>query len=121
MKLTPYLDGLMGVNILNTRSKIKENLLTFLDENKETIVLNKQNATVFSYGLAAGIHFGVQNRKSLKGDIRLIYLEGPVATYIKNGDITITPNGQPQYKYSFSETSTLLLQLNLVGIIQGGE
>jgi hypothetical protein len=122
MFLVPYLDGLMGIGIYNTRSKIKQDFFTFLRNNEEAIVLNKHNTSVFSYGLAAGLQFGNRkNHSSLRGDIRLVYLENPITTYVKNGNLFIGQDGYPSYKYSFSETSMLLLQLNLVGLIYRSE
>jgi hypothetical protein len=113
----PYLDGLAGISIFNTRTKIKQDIISFF-QNEDAVVVNKKNSTVFSYGLAAGISFGGGKNKYFFGDLRLVYLESPVASYVKKRDITIDQNGDAFYHLTRSETSMFMLQLNLVGVLR---
>jgi hypothetical protein len=46
-----------------------------------------------------------------------VYLEGPLATYVKRGNLTVDRDGYPVYRFTRSETSMLLLQLNVAGIL----
>jgi hypothetical protein len=116
----PYLDGLAGITIFNSRTKIKEDLFTaFRDE--DPIVVGKHNNTVLNYGLAAGIMFGGNNRKSFFADLRFIYLESPLASYVKKGDVEVDQNGDASYRISRSETSMFLVQLKITGILKNAE
>ncbi|GEO03142.1 hypothetical protein AAE02nite_08060 [Adhaeribacter aerolatus] len=115
--VTPYLDGLAGITVFNSRTKIKEDLFTSL-RDEDPIVVSRHTSTVFNYGLAAGFSVAVNNRKSFYADIRLIYLESPLATYVKKGDVLVDQNGDATYLYSRSETSTFMVQLNLLGILK---
>jgi hypothetical protein len=79
-------------------------------------MLDKFNATVFSYGLAAGIH--IKTKGYLPHlDLRLVYLEGPLGTYVRKGNLTVDQDGYPVYRFTRSETSMLLLQLNVAGFL----
>jgi hypothetical protein len=114
-RVTPYADGLAGITILNSRSKIKQSFFSSAREEEATI-LDKFNATVFSYGLAAGLYIKGKGQIP-RLDIRLVYLEGPLATYVKRGNLTVDRDGYPVYRFTRSETSMLLLQLNVAGIL----
>jgi hypothetical protein len=113
--VTPYVDGLAGITIFNSRSKIKQDFFSSAREEEAT-VLDKYNSTVFSYGLAAGLY--VKGKRQVpRIDIRLVYLEGPLGTYVKQGNFTIDQQGYPVYRFTRSETTMLLLQLNVAGIL----
>ena len=113
--VTPYADGLAGITIFNARSKIKQDLFSTAQEEEAT-VLDKYNSTVFSYGLAVGLYLKGK-RQEPRIDIRLVYLEGALGTYVKRGNFTIDQEGYPVYRFTRSETTMLLLQLNIAGIL----
>jgi hypothetical protein len=113
---SPYGDALAGITIFNSRSKIKQNF--FASQEEEATVLDKYNATVFSYGLAAGLLVKGKGQVP-RLDIRLVYLEGPLGTYVKRGNLTVDTQGYPLYRFTRSETSMLLLQLNVAGLFPG--
>jgi hypothetical protein len=113
--ITPYADGLAGVTIFNSRSKIKQDFFSSAREEEATI-LDKHNSTVFSYGLAAGLL--IKGKSQIpRFDLRLVYLEGALGTYVKRGNLTVDPQGYPVYRFSRSETGMLLLQLQVAGIL----
>jgi hypothetical protein len=115
--LTPYADGLAGITIFNSRSKIKEDIFSS-GQADEPAVLDKYNSTVFSYGLAAGLL--IKGKKQApRLDLRLVYLESPLGTYVKRGNLSIDQQGYPVYRFTHSETSMLLLQLHVAGILPG--
>jgi len=115
--LNPYLDGLAGITIFNSRTKIKEDVITAF-QDKDAIVVNKFNNTVFNYGLAVGLAFRGSAGKSIFADLRFVYLESPLTNYVKRGNITVSSYGDAFYNISHSETSMFLLQLNLLGVIR---
>ncbi|MGV3585940.1 MAG: hypothetical protein ACO1OF_02965 [Adhaeribacter sp.] len=114
---TPYLDGLAGITVFNSRTKIKEDFFTSL-RDEDPIVIGKQTSTVINYGLAAGLSFALNTRKSFYADLRLVYLESPLATYVKKGDVLVDQNGDATYRYSRSETRMFMFQLNIMGILK---
>ncbi|WP_137758405.1 hypothetical protein [Pontibacter sp. SGAir0037] len=113
----PYLDGLAGISIFNTRTKIKEDLLDFMQDGHQPVILNKHNSTGISYGLGAGLLFHTGKSKETMADIRLVYLYSPIEKYVQRGHVTVLQDGFPAYSFSLSETSMFMLQLNLVGIL----
>ena len=118
--VVPYLDGLAGITVFNSRTKIKEDFFTSL-RDEDPVVISKHTSTVFNYGLAAGLSVGINNRKSFFVDLRLVYLESPLATYVKKGNVLVDQNGDATYLFTRSETSLFMIQLNLTGILKSPE
>lgn len=79
----PYIDGLVGLNYLYTRTRVlDESTNRILTNDQESNVVNAQtqiNSTVFSYGGGAGIMMRLGS--NVKLDARAIYLFGGEAEY----------------------------------------
>ena len=116
-KIKPYIDCLAGISIFNTRTKIKQNIVEFLDEDLQAIVLNKHSNTVLSYGIGAGLLFQVSEHSDTAMDLRFIYLESPLARYVQKGDLSIDQDGYPIYYFTRSNTPMLMVQLSIAGLL----
>ncbi|MCC9165609.1 hypothetical protein [Pontibacter harenae] len=117
LRIKPYMDCLAGISVFNTRTKIKQNIFEFFNDDLQAVILNRYNSTVLSYGVGAGILFdlGVSGNSAL--DIRFVYLQSPLANYVKRGDLSIDQDGYPVYGLTRSATNIMMLQLNSVGIL----
>ena len=109
-QLIPYIDGLAGITVFKTISKMK---IPGYDGEESLPVLGKYRETGLSYGFAGGVHLKLD--KDLSANLRLVYLQNPINHYIKRKDVTAGTDGYPVYKISHSETNTVQVQLNLVG------
>ncbi|TXK37030.1 hypothetical protein FVR03_16260 [Pontibacter qinzhouensis] len=117
MRFKPYIDGLVGITIFNTRSKLKEDIFDFMRDDHEAIVLGKYRTTVFSCGIGAGMLLWESNSKNSFADIRVTYLQSPFTTYVRKRDVAVQQDGYPVYFFTRSETNMLQISLNISGVL----
>ena len=96
----PYIDALVGLNYLYTRTRILDEtdnrILTDPDESNVISASTQINSLVFSYGGGAGVMINLGT--NLKLDVRAIYLFGGEAEYFdssqtQNWSLEFTGNG----------------------------
>ena len=114
--LSPYVDGLFGLNYLWTDTKIRE------VEYFEEIASSKNfDDLTSSYGVGCGIMFkaydaGVSavNLMQIYVDLKVRYLYSGEAEYLKEGAISIDENAKVHYDVSKSKTDLMLFQLGFI-------
>jgi len=113
---TPFIDGMVGVKIVNTRTKIDKNVLNILLNNDQPEVINNTN----DYGLGYGLGMGWYTRK-MAGDngqgtasftLRIMYLWGDQTSYVKRGSMQVN-NGYVSYETGHTNTNMVLIQLGI--------
>lgn len=113
---TPFIDGMLGVKIVNTRTKIDKNALNILLNNDQPEVINNTN----DYGLGYGLGMGWYTRKKA-GDngqgtasftLRVMYLWGDQTSYVKRGSLQVN-NGYVSYETGYTNTNMVLIQLGI--------
>ncbi|MFT2007658.1 hypothetical protein ACMA1I_03215 [Pontibacter sp. 13R65] len=117
MRIMPYIEGLAGITIFNTRTKLKEDIFDFMRDDHEAVVLDRYRTTVISFGVGAGLRFWGNKSKTAYTDLRVTYLQSPFTNYVKKGDVRVLLDGFPDYHLTRSETNMLLINLNLVGVL----
>ena len=114
--ISPYLDGLVGFNYLWTTTKIRD------ADNFEEITSSKNlDDIAFSYGLGGGIMFNVYEARTPVTDIGKIYIDlkvrylyGGEAEYLKEGAVSIDEYANVSYDISKSTTDLMLYQIGVV-------
>ena len=109
-KVRPYIDGLIGLKYLYTRTAVSND---FNDE--EFASSNNFSDSTFSYGAGAGVQFLLTNtggKRDILLDTKVRYLKGSNAEYLKKGSI-IRQNGQVFFDTLFSRTDVLTLQIGV--------
>lgn len=112
----PYADGLIGVNYLFTESRIED-----VRGNRPEIAASTNfDDVTFSFGGGAGFQALLMDRVGETGragqlllDVRLRYLFGREAEYLKRGSIRELDGGQIVYDVERSRTDLLLPQVGL--------
>lgn len=106
----PYVDGLVGLQYLFTRTKVRDRDEQFDEIASET----NFDDTAFSYGFGGGTKFRVYNSASSQVYINLKarYLLGGEADYLQPGSIQVN-NGVLTFDESTSETDLLTLHLGV--------
>lgn len=113
---TPFIDGMIGAKIFNTRTKIDKNFLGTLF-NEEDEVIHTTNDTGLGYGL--GLGFFTRHQKDEEGNgtgsfsLRLMYLWGDKTQYVKRGSLTVD-NGSVSYETGYTKTNMILLQFGIL-------
>jgi len=114
--VSPYLDGLVGLNYLWTATKIRD------ADNSEEITSSKNlDDLAFSYGIGGGIMFNVYESRTHVADIAKIYIDlkvrylyGGEAEYLKKGAVSIDEHSNVSYDISKSTTDLMLYQIGVV-------
>lgn len=114
--VSPYLDGLFGLNYLWTATKIRE-----VEYFKEIVSSKNFDDAALSYGIGGGLMFKVYdagisavNLMQIYVDLKIRYLFGGEAEYLKEGAISIDENAKVHYDVSKSKTDLMLFQLGVV-------
>lgn len=115
----PFLDGFIGLKILNTKTKIDNTLIdTLVDEAYLEKLLSTNNE-----GLGFGVGLGFFKSKikeefdegSISFYMKVLYQYGDRITHVKKGSIEVDPNGFITYQTGHSQTSIISLQFGLLG------
>ncbi|HUT63496.1 MAG TPA: hypothetical protein VMZ04_06020 [Anaerolineae bacterium] len=117
VKVTPYIDGLVGFNYLFTETKIED-----VDKFTEVVSSTNFDDLTLSYGIGGGLMFKLAdlgapgpglNIMGILLDIKVRYLYGGEAEYLKKGSIR-RENGKVFYDATKSKTDLMLYQLGIV-------
>ena len=117
VKVTPYIDGLVGFNYLFTETKIED-----VDKFTEVVSSTNFDDLTLSYGIGGGLMFKLAdlgapgpglNIMGILLDIKVRYLHGGEAEYLKKGSIR-RENGKVFYDATKSKTDLMLYQLGIV-------
>ena len=113
---TPFVDGMMGLKIYNTRTKIDKDLLDTVFDEDQPEVIHTTNDTGLGYGIGVGFY----NRKAHdegegKGSftLRVLYLWGDKVEYVKRGSLVVD-NGFVNYETGFTNTNMFMVQLGFM-------
>jgi hypothetical protein len=119
--ITPFIDGIVGMKIYHTKTKIdKDAFQTVLaDEQPEVIHGNSDT------GLAYGAGVGIYNRRFCHNEqgaittgrpsfsLRAMYLLGDEIEYVKRGTLVVETDGTVTYDTGHTNTNMFLIQLGV--------
>jgi len=112
-KVTPFIDGLLGLKLYNTRVKIDKTFLDTIFNKDEAEVLKNVNNTGVNFGLGAG--FYTNPTKGIGFTMRAIYMWGDEVDYVVRNSMKIN-NGTLSYETASANTSMLTIQLGITGL-----
>lgn len=120
----PFIDGLLGVQTFNTRTKIDKTLLQTVINDDQPEVLNTTNDTGLNYGLGVGFFIRNAGKTSnyaidaptpwqIRGSfsVRLLYYWGDEIKYVKRNSVTVTSDNFLTFETGRTRTDMLVLQV----------
>lgn len=110
-RLTPFLDGLLGFKLFNTKTKIDKNLLNVVVNDNQPEMINNVKDTGVNYGLGAGF---MTNPKKVNGvgfSLRVLYLWGDNVKYVVRNSLSIDANKNVTFQTAEAKTSMVIIQL----------
>jgi len=115
-KLRPYLDGLIGFNVLSTDTKVRSQ--SWIGDSVARS--NIHNDLAWSYGAGGGLMFQVHSKRGKRGglpfliyiDLGARYLRGTKAEYLTEGSIRLE-NGQVIYSVIQSTTDLITTHIGV--------
>lgn len=114
----PFLDGFVGMKVLNSRTQVDNSIIdTLLDEEYLESLLST-NYEGLGYGVGLGFYKRKIKEESANGTMsfymRLMYQYGDRINYVKRGSVEVDNDGAITYETGKTETSLLLLQIGLL-------
>lgn len=112
--IIPFLDGFVGMKILNTKTRIDNTLLDTLLDREYLAKLLTTNHESLGYGIGIGFF----NRRILNSGettdnsfyLKLTYAYGDRLTYVKRGSIEVDQEGLISYRKGKTQTGIVSLQ-----------
>jgi hypothetical protein len=112
-KVTPFVDGLLGLKLYNTRVKVDKTFLDTIFNNDEAEVLKNVNNTGVNFGLGCG--FYTHSSKGIGFTMRGLYMWGDEIDYVVRNSVKVN-NGTLSYETATANTSMLTIQLGITGL-----
>ena len=117
--IIPFIDGFVGMKVLNTDTKIDNNLVdTLFDEEYVESLLSTNYE-----GIGYGIGFGFFKRKFKLDEMQMatssfymkaMYQYGDRVNYVKRGSIEVDQEGFITYETGRTQTSMIVLQVGFM-------
>jgi len=114
--VTPFLDGLVGLKLYNTKTKINKDLIDFIFNDDQREVINNVKDTGVNYGLGAGFYTNPKKRSHPGFTLRILYLWGDEVNYVVRNSVKLDPDGFVTFDTDRASTSMLIIQLGITAI-----
>ena len=112
-KITPFIDGLLGLKLYNTRVKIDKTFLDTIFNNDEAEVLKNVNNSGVNFGMGCG--FYTHSPNGIGFTMRGLYMWGDEVNYVVRNSMKIN-NGTLSYEMTAANTSMFIIQLGITGL-----
>lgn len=115
---SPFIDGMLGLKLVNARTKVDKDLFNTINNDKDDVI---NNATDKGLGYAVGLGFVSRKyRESTDGTmrkresitIRITYHGGAPITHVKRGSVVID-NGNVTFQTEEAKPDMIVLQVGL--------
>jgi hypothetical protein len=113
-KVIPFIDGLLGLKLYNTRIKVDKNLIDVIFNTDDAEVLDNVNDTGLNFGLGAGFYTHPKNFNGIGFTMRALYMWGDEVEYVVRNSVKRS-NGTLTYETAKANTSMLTIQLGITG------
>jgi len=114
--ITPFLDGLVGLKLYNTKTKINKDLIDFIFNDDQREVINNVKDTGVNYGLGTGFYTNPKKRSHPGFTLRVLYLWGDEVNYVVRNSVKLDPAGFVTFETARANTSMLIIQLGITAI-----
>jgi Outer membrane protein beta-barrel domain len=117
--ITPFIDGILGMKIYHTKTKIDKDAFQTILADEQPEVVHSNSDTGLTYGVGLGIYKrkfdelgeGTTNRASFS--LRAMYLWGDEIEYVKRGTLVVDPDLTVNYDTGHTNTNMFMIQLGL--------
>jgi hypothetical protein len=115
--IVPFIDGQVGLNIINTRTKIDKDLADLILGEDYPEVLNTTNDLGLMYGASIGLYtrkpLDENNRRMASFFMKAGYMAGDNIEHVKRGSLKMV-NGNVTYQTTTTSVNNILIQLGFV-------
>ena len=117
--IAPFIDGMVGLKVINTRTKIDKNALDYVFGDDQPEVIHSQNDAGLGNGAGLGVYWRRYNvsesgerHKKVSFTLRAMYLWGDPTEYVKRGTVEVE-NGHVTFEEGTTMTNMVLIQLGV--------
>jgi hypothetical protein len=111
--ITPFVDGLLGLKLYNTKTKIDKNIIDFIFNDDQREVINNVKDTGVNFGLGAGFYVNQKVNGGPGFMIRCLYLWGDEVNYVVRNSLKVDSNGFVTYETARANTTMFIIQLGI--------
>jgi hypothetical protein len=112
--ITPFVDGMLGMKIYNTRTKVDKDLWDTIVNDDQPEVIHTTNDVGLGYGIGLGFFKRKQTEAETKTSftLRVAYLWGDKIQYLVRGSVKVD-NDTINYETGYTNTNMILIQLGI--------
>jgi hypothetical protein len=115
--IVPFIDGQVGLNIINTRTKIDKDVVDLIIGEDYPEVLNTTNDLGLMYGASLGIYtrkpLDENGRRNASFFLKAGYMAGDNIEHVKRGSLKIV-NGNVTYQTTTTSVNNIMVQFGFV-------
>ncbi len=115
-KVTPFVDGLIGLKLFNSKTKIDKDLTNLVFNDNQNEVINNVNDTGLNYGLGVGFYTNPQKTNAAGFQLRLLYLWGDEVKYVVRNSVVVNQNGNVTFDTARANTSMVIIQIGFTAL-----
>jgi hypothetical protein len=115
-RVIPFADGLLGLKLFNSKTKIDKNVADIIFNTDQREVINNVKDTGLNYGLGLGFYTSPKHHAGAGFQFRVLYLWGDEVKYVVRNSVTVDNNGFVTFETNRANTSMIIVQLNFTAL-----
>lgn len=112
-RVTPFADGLIGVKLFNSKTKIDKNISHIIFNDNQREVINNVKDTGLNYGVGVGFYTNPKKQNHPGFTLRILYLWGDEVKYVVRNSVMMDGNGNVTFSTDRANTSMVIVQLGI--------
>ena len=112
----PFADGLLGLKLFNSKTKIDKNVTDIIFNTNQREVINNVKDTGLNYGLGLGFYTNPKKNTNPGFQLRVLYLWGDEVKYVVRNSVAVDQNGFVTFSTNRANTSMIIVQLNFTAL-----
>ncbi len=115
-RVIPFADGLIGLKLFNSKTKIDKNVADIIFNTDQREVINNVKDTGLNYGLGLGFYTSPKIHTGAGFQLRVLYLWGDEVKYVERNSVAVDTNGFVTFTTGRANTSMIIVQLNFTAM-----
>ena len=115
-RVIPFADGLLGLKLFNSKTKIDKNVTDIIFNTDQREVINNAKDTGLNYGLGLGFYTSPKQSYKPGFQLRVLYLWGDDVKYVVRNSVVVDQNGFVTFLTDRANTSMIIVQLNFTAL-----
>jgi hypothetical protein len=115
-RITPFADGLLGLKLFNSKTKIDKDLTNIIFNDNQNEVINNVKDTGLNYGLGVGFYTNPKNNSNPGFQLRVLYLWGDEVKYVVRNSVMVDSNGLVTFETTRANTSMVIIQVGFTAL-----